>query len=152
MTDVSVDQVRLFLGERIPVGGNWDDTNFSDEEVDALIYLGDGSLNITVAWGWEAKCALLSDLIDRNEDGSELKLAQAYDHARKQADAWGKKAKDEYEDLTTGMRAVGAKLFNVYSGGGCYDGSQHTMSIFSDDNSFIDNVRLYPLKRFFAVL
>lgn len=74
--------------------GGW-----TDEDLDAVIantVNKDGSLNLRAAAAevWEAKAAKWVTLTDVTESGSSRRNSQAFEHARKMADAFGTTAPD----------------------------------------------------------
>jgi hypothetical protein len=146
--DPVIQELRLFLGERINSLDTEETTLFTDEELGFIISRAAGKFYRMLALGWAAKAGLLADLIDANEDGSIRNLSQAWEHANKQAAMFAKKAdtEDEVEidDAMVALRA-GPLGFDAFP---CAE-DDHTISLFSTDDA--NDIRMYPLLRFRAV-
>jgi hypothetical protein len=141
---VTVSELRLHLGERIPNDGEEEDTNFTDEEIELIIMRAGDSFYLALAIGWAAKAGIYTDLIDTNENGSDRKLDQMWKHCDKQATRFEKLADMEgalVPDLSV-LRA-GAIGFDAFK----QEASAHTFSIFNDDSHYTEQ-RYFPLKRF----
>lgn len=78
-TDAEI--VRRRLGEKIPVGGTDEDTNFTDDEIDSLIAENGGDLEKAAAAGWLEKAAAFAELVDTAEGTSKRSFSQMREHA-----------------------------------------------------------------------
>ena len=139
----TIDQLRLFIDERIPPGGSDADTGFLDADLQMLLDNNQGNLYGAAADGWAIKAGFYHALIDINENGSDRKMSQMYDHAEKRA----KYFLESYnKELTAAgsprVAGIGVDVWEV-------DDTAGQISIFSSNYG---NIRTYPLYRFPAVL
>lgn len=142
--ELTTEELRLHLGERIPDDGEEEDTNFTDEELLLIIERARGDFYASLALGWAAKAGIYTDLVDINENGSDRKLEQAWKHADKQASRFEKLATFDITQDLTFLRVAGAKGIDAW--GGTSSDDAHTISLFNPDSAY--ETRLYPLKRF----
>ena len=89
-TEAQRDQIRSYLGERIPPGGAADDTLFSNEEIDAFFERGNENLLKAAYQGWLAKAAELSNLVDTSEGNYSRKFGQLLDQANAMVKYYGR--------------------------------------------------------------
>ncbi len=75
------DQVRMNIGEEIPVGGSDGDTLFTDAQIQGLLDANNQLINRASASGWRAKAAQMANLVDVQEGNSSRKMSQAYAQA-----------------------------------------------------------------------
>lgn len=136
-------QLRLFLDEKIPPGGSADDTGFATEDLQMLLDMNNDDIIGAAADGWEIKAGFYHALIDINENGSDRKMSQMYDHADKRAKSFRSQL-DKIAERTGSPRVagVGAEVWGETD-------VWERISIFSDNYG---NIRTYPLYRFPAVL
>lgn len=139
----TTDQLRLFLDEKIPPGGSADDTGFATEDLQMLLDMNDGDIIGAAADGWEIKAGFYHALIDVNENGSDRKMSQMYDHADKRAKSFRSRA-DKAIALAGAPRVAGIGA-DVWESSDVWE----RISMFSDNYG---NIRTYPLYRFPAVL
>lgn len=71
-----IDRLRLMLGENTPDSGVEADTMFSDEQIqDFLDQAGTLGLNKAAVFGWRAKAAEYSNLVDVAEGNSSRSMS-----------------------------------------------------------------------------
>ena len=102
----TVEQLRMYLGERIPVNGSENDTLFTDAELQAILDAYPDGFYAAVAEGWAVKAAAYVRLIDISEGGTERMLSQRYRHAYKQLEFWAGRASIEAETLLVAARSM----------------------------------------------
>lgn len=101
------EQVRLHLGERIPVNGFDTDTFFSNAEIATLLSTANDNVNAAVALGWWAKAAEFASLVDTDESGSSRKMSQLHKQAVLQAKHYEELAGAEVVAATEAARVIG---------------------------------------------
>lgn len=88
-TDVT--RLRLKLGESIPAGGTESDTLFSAEQLQSFIS-GNSTFDGAVLEAWEAKLAILANLVNVTDGAASRELSDAFDHANDMVAYYGKKS------------------------------------------------------------
>lgn len=83
-----LDTLRANLNERIPLGLQDTDTNFSDEELQMLLDDSGQNMRIASYEGWMRKAAIYADLVDTAEGISTRKFSDLHAHALQQAKLW----------------------------------------------------------------
>lgn len=132
-------QVRLFIWDKgaAPI--------LSTEEVTLLIDLSAGILERAVALGWAVKGGYYSQMIDIQESGSQRMLSQLYKNAERQHKLWDEKAVVIEETIGLSTTRVAPQGFSIF---GNPDASER-ISIFTPNEPL--NLRMFPLKRMFAI-
>lgn len=137
---------RRLVADRIPAEGSDRDTFWTNAELlDLLNNVGAGSLNAAAYYAWEEKVSAYAELVDTDESGSHRRLSQKYRQAKERADHFA----------TTGgigpnrvrRPPVGAVAFSLRD----YE-SVDALPTADTIPATTPYVRLYPLKRFKAVL
>lgn len=82
------ERLRRRLGEKIPSGGTDEDTNFTDDDIDALIEEAAGDLDKAAHAGWLEKAGMFSALVDTAEGTSKRNFSQMRDAALSMAESW----------------------------------------------------------------
>lgn len=118
---ITLLELRMYLGERIPTGGTEADTLFTDAELNTIILRGASNFELTMGHAWNAKAGILSELIDIAEDGSSRALSKRYDQARRQADVYYRRAVAEDEALASEVPPVVGRGFNAFPKNRFYD-------------------------------
>lgn len=78
-------QIRMLLGERIPIGKDETATRFTDTEIIAMYYADNQDLNKTMADMWMSKAGMWAELVDYDESGTERAMSQMQKAALSQA-------------------------------------------------------------------
>jgi hypothetical protein len=111
MTALTVqDQLRLFLGERVPTGGTAADTFFSDDEIQMLLDSQPYGVNGAAVMGWAAKAGEWARLIDMNESGGVRNLSQRYRQAMTQLNYFQGRVEQDIAVNTSAGRVVGRSV------------------------------------------
>jgi hypothetical protein len=76
--------LRLYLGERVPIGGTDADTFFTDDELNGLLLASEYGVEGAAVIGWAVKAGEFARLIDINESGGDRKLSQKFRNANTQ--------------------------------------------------------------------
>jgi len=74
------ERLRELLGESIPVGGDEDDTNFTDEQIDDILERFP-DLYEGVAEGWRILAGQFAKLVNTNESGTSRSMSDLHRHA-----------------------------------------------------------------------
>lgn len=74
------EKLRQLLGETVPPGGSYNDTLFTDEEIDEFVDEAP-DLERAAYEGWRVKAAKLSTLVDTTEGNSQKKFSQLLENA-----------------------------------------------------------------------
>jgi hypothetical protein len=85
---LNVANLRLFLGEPIPSGGDEGDTLFTDAQLSELI-ADTGGWEGALADGWKMKAAAYAGLVDSAEGTSKRALSDLHGHALEMVKAYG---------------------------------------------------------------
>lgn len=143
VTFSEVETLRMMAGDRIKVGETEGDKFFTDHELQVILNMANGDLNVAAAICWSAKASEYAELIDMNESGSDRKLSQMFKQASLRAEFFTEAAGSVEKAAQAGWRVVGRVI--------CLDDSQSvtTGSPFDDGSMY---VRTYPLKRFPAIM
>ena len=111
---LTVLELRMYLGERIPSNGSASDTLFTDEELGLILDRGAGRFYLTMGHAWNAKAGILSELIDIAEDGSTRNLSKRFDQANRQAQNYYKLALQEDENVASEIPPVVGRGFDAF--------------------------------------
>jgi hypothetical protein len=79
-SDLNVENLRQYLGEPIPLGGDESDTLFTDAQLEQLI-LDTGDWEHALNQGWAQKAASYAGLVDTAEGTSKRSLSDLHRHA-----------------------------------------------------------------------
>lgn len=85
---LSIDRFRFRLGERIPDGGDENDTLFTNVELEEIKESAADDEE-AVLLGWQAKLATLSTMVDVTEGPTTRRLSQAFGHAQTMVEKLG---------------------------------------------------------------
>jgi hypothetical protein len=146
-TQSDLNQLRMALSERIPLGGTEADTNFSTAELAQLMLMADGLLERAAAIGWAVKGGDLYDVIDVSENGSERKMSQLFEHCKKTWEFWDRKATALEKDALVASSRVPGRGVDIY---GFLNNGSTVISMFSSYDA--DSVKTFPLYRMPAIL
>ena len=135
--------LRSLLGETIPEGSADIDTFFTNTQVSDLLDRHFDNLNAAAAEGWLRKAADVAKLIDISESGSERSLSQKYKHYLSMAKHFADAAGTDLVAAGAGRRVIGRPINLDES-----DSEQYELPFGPSS----ENIRIYPLKRFRAVL
>lgn len=75
------DKLRAMLGERIPEGGTFFDTLFTDEQIMELISEAGGNLERAAYEGWRVKLAEFANLVDVTDATAQRKMSDLRENA-----------------------------------------------------------------------
>lgn len=92
-----LQQLRRMTGET-----DTDSSDYSDEDMDAVLVAATGNLRAAAAQIWDEKAAKLAGLVDVSESGSSRRMSQAHANALGMATALR-------DGDVTGERATGAR-------------------------------------------
>jgi hypothetical protein len=92
-----IQQLRRMTGET-----DTDSSDYSDEDMDAVILAATGNLRVAAAQIWDEKAAKLASLVDVSESGSSRRMSQAHANALSMAGSYR-------DGDVAGERATGAR-------------------------------------------
>lgn len=81
MATSAPDKLRAMLGERIPKGGTFDDTLFTDQQILDLIEDAGDNLERAAFEGWRIKLAEFANLVDVTDATAQRKMSDLSENA-----------------------------------------------------------------------